>query len=171
MKEPIQYHSTKELQKFREHGVNMSDPGSVKIERSLGLEKFGKGAVLFPFSRIEGDRSYIGEDSEIGITGPVSILNSFLGNKCRVGTLGPVTLKETTAGPNTVLGCGTSEESVFLGKESTEKDFTTGFGFRTRKGTLYEEDASSAQHTDTKMTILFPWVTLGSNINFCDAFV
>ena len=48
-------------------------------------------------------------------------------------------------------------------------DFTTGYGFRVRKGSLYEEDASSAQHTDTKMTILFPWATLGSDINFCDA--
>ena len=48
-------------------------------------------------------------------------------------------------------------------------DFSTGYGFRIRKGTLYEEDASSAQHTDTKMTVLFPWTTLGSNINFCDA--
>ena len=57
----------------------------------------------------------------------------------------------------------------FLGKETKDNDFTTGVGFRVRKGSLYEEDASSAQHTDTKMTILFPWATLGSNINFCDA--
>ena len=47
-------------------------------------------------------------------------------------------------------------------------DFTTGFGFRVRKGSLYEEASSSAQHTDTKMTVLFPWNPLGSNINFCD---
>jgi len=56
-----------------------------------------------------------------------------------------------------------------LGKESMVNDFTTGYGFRVRKGSLYEEDASSAQHTDTKMTIMFPWTTLGSDINFCDA--
>jgi UDP-N-acetylglucosamine/UDP-N-acetylgalactosamine diphosphorylase len=171
MKEPLQYHSTQELKKFRDQGIIMPDPGSVQIERSLNPEKFGKGSVFHPFSRIEGEGSFIGEGSEIGIAGPVSVFNSFVGRGSQVGTLGPVTLKDTFTGPNTVLGCGTSEETVFLGKETTVNDFTTGYGFRTLKGTLYEEDASSAQHTDTKMTLLLPWVTLGSNINFCDALV
>ncbi|MBI3993074.1 MAG: hypothetical protein HY342_07355, partial [Candidatus Lambdaproteobacteria bacterium] len=73
--------------------------------------------------------------------------------------------------PRTVLGCGVAEDAVFLGKEVDDPAFTTGYGFRVRKGSLYEEDANSAQHTDTKMTILLPWVTLGSNINWCDVLV
>ncbi|MDP7463941.1 MAG: hypothetical protein QF614_05580, partial [SAR324 cluster bacterium] len=74
-------------------------------------------------------------------------------------------------GPNSVLGSGVAEDCVFLGKETLFNDFTTGSGFRIRKGSLYEEDASIAQHTDTKMTILFPWVTLGSNSNLCDLLI
>jgi UDP-N-acetylglucosamine/UDP-N-acetylgalactosamine diphosphorylase len=82
-----------------------------------------------------------------------------------------VTLRDIACGPGTVLGCGEAEGAVFLGKEVDDPSFTTGYGFRVRKGSLYEEDANSAQHTDTKMTILFPWVTLGSNINWCDVLV
>ena len=171
MKEPIQYHNQEELNKFLEKGVIIPEPQSVKIERSINLSQIGKGTFLHPFSRIEGEQSYIDESCEIGIAGAVTILNSGVGKGSRLGTLGPVTIKDTFTGPNTVLGCGTSEESVFLGKETTLNDFTTGYGFRTRKGTLYEEDASSAQHTDTKMTLLLPWVTLGSNINLCDALI
>jgi len=78
-------------------------------------------------------------------------------------------LIDTVIGAKSILGAGVAEQAVFLGKESMVNDFTTGYGFRVRKGSLYEEDSSSAQHTDTKMTILFPWATLGSDINFCDA--
>jgi UDP-N-acetylglucosamine/UDP-N-acetylgalactosamine diphosphorylase len=63
---------------------------------------------------------------------------------------------------------GVAEEAVFLGREHSEAPPTTGVGFRVRKGSLYEEGACSGQHTDTKMTLLMPWVTLGSNINCCD---
>ena len=85
-----------------------------------------------------------------------------------MGSLGSVTLKDTVVGPESILGSGVAEQAVLLGKESKVNNFSTGYGFRIRKGSLYEEDASSAQHTDTKMTVLFPWTTLGSNINFCD---
>jgi UDP-N-acetylglucosamine/UDP-N-acetylgalactosamine diphosphorylase len=63
---------------------------------------------------------------------------------------------------------GVAEEAVFLGREHSGAPPTTGVGFRVRKGSIYEEGACSGQHTDTKMTLLMPWVTLGSNINFCD---
>jgi UDP-N-acetylglucosamine/UDP-N-acetylgalactosamine diphosphorylase len=38
-----------------------------------------------------------------------------------------------------------------------------------REGTLLEEGASAAHAVGTKQTILLPFATLGSNINFCDA--
>ena len=88
--------------------------------------------------------------------GPATIENSWIGENAIVGNLGPVTLKDTVVGPQTILGSGVAENAVFLGKETMINDFTTGFGFRVRKGSLYEEDSSSAQHTDTKMTVLFP---------------
>ena len=109
--------------------------------------------------------------AQIGVDGPATIENSWIGKNAIVGNLGPVTLKDTVVGPQTILGSGVAENAVFLGKETMISDFTTGFGFRVRKGSLYEEDSSSAHHTDTKMTVLFPWNTLGSNINFCDALI
>ena len=61
MKEPIQYHNQEELNKFLEKGVIIPEPQSVKIERSINLSQIGKGTFLHPFSRIEGEQSYIDE--------------------------------------------------------------------------------------------------------------
>ena len=79
MKEPIQYHNQEELNKFLEKGVIIPEPQSVKIERSINLPQIGKGALIHPFSRIEGEQSYIDESCEIGIAGTVTILNSCVG--------------------------------------------------------------------------------------------
>ena len=59
MKEPIQYHNQEELNKFLEKGVIIPEPQSVKIERSINLSQIGRGTLLHPFSRIEGEQSYI----------------------------------------------------------------------------------------------------------------
>lgn len=171
MNEPIQYHSETDLEMFLERGVVIPDPSTVRIERCLQPGSIAPGVVLHPYCRIEGERSRLGADALLGISGPVRVCSSVVGRGSKVGTLGPVVLRDTVLGPFTVLGSGTAEDTVFLGKENEVNDFTAGYGFRTRRGTLYEEDSSSAQHTDTKMTLLFPWATLGSNINFCDALV
>lgn len=165
------YYSREQVLHLREHGVVIPDPDTVKIDLSILPERIAPGVVLHPFTRIEGAFTRIHSEASIGIHGPANVVNSVIGSGSQIGTLGPVTLNKTSVGPNSILGCGVAEESVFLGKENTVNDFTTGFGFRTRKGSLYEEDASSAQHTDTKMTILFPWVTLGSSLNFCDVLI
>ena len=132
-----------------DRGVLIPAPEQVAIAREVALEHIAAGAVLHPFCRISGGRTRIGAGAVIG-------------------GLGPVTLQDTVCGPGTVLGCGVAEDAVFLGREEGGTAFNTGYGFRVRKGSLYEEGARSAQHSDTKMTILFPWATLGSNTNFCD---
>ena len=43
-----------------------------------------------------------------------------------------------------------------------------GFGSHVREGTILEEQASTAHCVGLKQTILMPFVTLGSLINFCD---
>ncbi len=165
------YYTVQELQILQNQGVILPSPSHLCIGREVPLENINAGAVLYPFCTITGERTRIYPDARVGLRGSVSIHNSVVGSKAVIGNLGPVTLVETVTGPETVLGMGVAENSVFLGKETQVDDFTTGMGFRARKGSLYEEDSSSAQHTDTKMTILFPWVTLGSNINFCDALI
>ena len=43
-----------------------------------------------------------------------------------------------------------------------------GSGSNVREGTILEEESSGAHSVGLKQTILFPYVTLGSLINFCD---
>ncbi len=164
-------HPLEALRALAGRGVIVPEPGMVAVGREVVLENISAEAVLHPFCRITGAATRIGPGAEIGPGGPATLHDSWVGERAVIGRLGPVTLRGAACGPGTVLGCGEAEEAVFLGKELPEPGHTTGYGFRVRKGSLYEEDANSAQHTDTKMTVLFPWVTLGSNVNWCDVLV
>ena len=144
------YYSTEEIRKIQERGVQIPDLRSVLIARDVEPENILPGCIIHPCSRISGAKTQIHSSTHIGVSGPATIENSWIGENAIVGNLGPVTLKETVVGPQTILGSGVAENAVFLGKEAMINDFTTGFGFRVRKGSLYEEDSSSAQHTDTK---------------------
>ena len=167
--ESLNSFSQKDLRNLLERGVHIPDLNLVHITRDVKLENIAPGCTIYPFVRITGSKTQIHSGARIGARGPVDLENSLIGKNAVIGDLGQVTLIDTVVGPKSVLGAGVAEQAVFLGKETMINDFTTGYGFRVRKGSLYEEDASSAQHTDTKMTILFPWTTLGSDINFCDA--
>jgi len=162
------YYNPDQLRKLQEQGVIIPDLSTVKIGREVAAEKISTGSTIHPFVQINGSKTEIHAGANIGMSGPATLDNSWIGENVVVGSLGAVTLKDTVVGPESILGSGVAEQAVLLGKETMVNDFSTGYGFRIRKGTLYEEDASSAQHTDTKMTVLFPWTTLGSNINFCD---
>ena len=166
--ESLKSYSQKDLKNLLERGVHIPDLNLVHITRDVQLENISPGSTIYPFVRITGSKTQINSGAKIGVRGSVILENSFIGENAVIGDLGQVTLIDTVIGSKSVLGAGVAEQAVFLGKESMVNDFTTGYGFRVRKGSLYEEDASSAQHTDTKMTILFPWSTLGSDINFCD---
>jgi len=167
--ESLKYYSQKDLNNLLEKGVHIPDLNLVNITRDVKLENIAPGSTIYPFVRITGSKTQIHSGARIGLRGPVILENSFIGKNTVIGSLGQVTLIDTVVGPKSFLGAGVAEQAVFLGKETIINNFTTGYGFRVRKGSLYEEDASSAQHTDTKMTILFPWTTLGSDINFCDS--
>lgn len=167
----VQMYGSAELEALMVRGVHLPAPHLVAIARDVPLEAIAPGAVLHPFTRLSGARTRIDAGAVLGEGGAATVHDSWVGAQAEVATLGPVTMKQVTLGPRGLLGCGVAEDAVFLGREAPEPGFTTGYGFRVRRGSLYEEDANSAQHTDTKMTILFPWVTLGSNINWCDILV
>ncbi|MBI4081954.1 MAG: hypothetical protein HY423_05020 [Candidatus Lambdaproteobacteria bacterium] len=171
MPEHSPYYRPEEVAALARRGVAVAEPRLVAIGREVPLERIAAGVRLHPFCRIVGAQTRIDAGAEIGRAGPATLEETQVGARAVVGDLGPVTLREVCLGPGTVLGCGAAEQAVFLGKEGREPPFTAGYGFRVRAGSLYEEDSSSAQHTDTKMTILFPWVTLGSNLNWCDLLV
>ena len=80
----------------------------------------------------------------------------------RLGSEGPVTVVDCYMGPKVTLAGGYFKNAAFLKKAQI------GYGAHIREGTLIEEMASVAHTVGLKQTILFPFVTLGSLINFCD---
>ncbi len=80
-----------------------------------------------------------------------------------LGARSPVTIKNCQLGKNVELKGGYFECSTFLDSANM------GDGAEVRTGCLLEEKANGAHTVGLKQTILFPFVTLGSIINFCDA--
>ena len=130
-----------------EKGVRISNPESVEIGDEVDIERIsGNGVSIYSGCKIFGSSTLILQGSSIGYEGPVTIEN------CQVGS--QVKLKN-----------GFFKQSVFLNKVSM------GLSSHVRDGTILEEQASVAHTVGLKQTILFPFVTLGSLINFCDCFM
>jgi len=125
-------------------GVRLDCPESVWIDRDVNPDRIsGDGVVIHTGCKISGRSTLILQGAEIGREGPATIEN------CRIG-------------PNVQLKAGYYKDAVFLEKSGA------GYGSRIREGTILEEGASVSHAVDLKQTILFPFVTLGSLINFCD---
>ncbi|MHA1931919.1 MAG: UDP-N-acetylglucosamine pyrophosphorylase [Promethearchaeota archaeon] len=80
----------------------------------------------------------------------------------KLGSRSPVTIKNCQLGRNVELRGGYFERSTFLDSANM------GDGAEVREGCLLEEEANGAHTVGLKQTILFPFVTLGSIVNFCD---
>lgn len=133
--------------KLLDKGVVMYNPESVTIDPSVDLERIsGNGVVIYPGCRIFGENTLIMEGSRIGAEAPVTVDN------CHIG-------------PDVELKGGYFQKAVFAGENSF------GSGAHVREGTILEEQASAAHTVGLKQTVLFPFVTLGSLINFCDCFM
>jgi bifunctional UDP-N-acetylglucosamine pyrophosphorylase / glucosamine-1-phosphate N-acetyltransferase len=127
-----------------EKGVDIPNPLTLDLGDEVRVEQIsGKGVRIFPGCRIYGEGTVISEGVQIGYEGPVTIEN------CQIG-------------PRVQLRGGFFRESVFLERSSM------GLGAQVREGCILEEQASGAHCVGLKQTILFPYVTLGSLINFCD---
>ena len=99
--------------------------------------------TIYPGCRIYGGETVISSGASIGYEGPVTVEN------CQIG-------------PDVELRGGYFAKSVFLQGSSM------GLGAQVREACIVEEEASGAHCVGLKQTILFPFVTLGSLINFCD---
>lgn len=131
-------------QQLIDKGVTLPDPQAVMIGDSVQIERIaGEGVVLYPGTRIEGSRTFISAGARIGAEGPATVENCYVG-------------------PDVQLKGGFFSGAVFLAKAAC------GLGAHVRQGTILEEAASVAHTVSLKQTILFPFVTLGSLINFCD---
>ena len=125
-------------------GIQIENPGSVQVDRNVDPERIsGEGVVIYTGCKIFGASTLILPGVSLGYEGPVTVEN------CQVG-------------PKVELKSGFFKESVFLEKASM------GAGAHVREGCIIEEEASAAHSVALKQTILFPYVTLGSLINFCD---
>jgi UDP-N-acetylglucosamine/UDP-N-acetylgalactosamine diphosphorylase len=125
-------------------GVSIPNPYTVDIGDDVDVDRIsGDGVTLLPGCRIHGARTAISAGCTLGAEGPVVI------DDCRLG-------------PKVELKAGYFTRSVFLEKANM------GLGAQVREGCLLEEEANGAHCVGLKQTILFPFVTLGSLINFCD---
>jgi bifunctional UDP-N-acetylglucosamine pyrophosphorylase / glucosamine-1-phosphate N-acetyltransferase len=125
-------------------GVAVPNPLSLDVGDDVDIGRIsGQGVVLYPGCRIYGSKTVISAGSRLGAEGPVTIDN------CRLG-------------PKVELKGGYFKQSVFLEKANM------GLGAQVREGCLVEEEANGAHCVGLKQTILFPFVTLGSLVNFCD---
>lgn len=144
MSPELQKKDSDNKQRLMRSGVVMPDPDSVYIGREVDLQRIaGKGITLYPGARVSGEHTLIAQNAQIGGEGPVTIENCYIG-------------------PGVQLKAGYFSQAVFLEKA------VCGSGAHIRKGTILEERASIAHTVGLKQTILFPYVTLGSLINFCD---
>jgi UDP-N-acetylglucosamine/UDP-N-acetylgalactosamine diphosphorylase len=80
----------------------------------------------------------------------------------RLGYEAPTAVHNCQIGRNVRLNGGFFYKSTFLEKA------TMGSGSQVRESCLLEEGSRGAHTVGLKHTILFPYVTLGSLINFCD---
>ena len=127
-----------------EKGVRMPNPESVDIGDEVLVQNIsGNNTTIHAGCRIYGQSTLIMDHTTLGYEAPVTIDN------CQIG-------------PFVQLKGGFFKESVFLKKASA------GSGAQVREGSVFEEEASVAHNVGLKQTILFPFVTLGSLINFCD---
>lgn len=125
-------------------GVDIPNPLSIDIGPEVSLDRIsGDGVKIYPGCRIYGAGTVISAGVKLGAEGPVTI------EDCRLG-------------PEVELKGGYFSKSVFLRRSNM------GLGAHVREGTLLEEEAGGAHCVGLKQTVLFPFVTLGSLINFCD---
>ena len=118
-------------------------PESVFIGPEINPDRIAPRVTIHAGCRL------MGKDTAIG---PGSVL----------GAEAPVTLKNCQLGRDVALKGGYFDGAVFLDGANM------GSGAHVRGGTILEEQANGAHTVGLKQTLLLPFVTLGSLINFCD---
>jgi hypothetical protein len=131
------------LKTLQNRGVVIPTPHSVEVDMHVGPDRIADGVVLHAGTKIFGPQTMIAQDSVVGREGPVTIENCYVG-------------------PGVQLKAGYFKNAVFL------EGASLGYGAHVREGTIIEEQTSTAHCVGLKQTILMPFVTLGSLINFCD---
>ncbi len=125
------------------NGVRIPAPDMVYVDEDVQPERIATGSWLYPGTRLTGASTAIGPD-------------------CAIGEEMPATLHHCQLGARVALKGGYFAGATFL------DDSSVGSGAHIRPGTLLEEEANGAHTVGFKQTILMPFVTTGSLLNFCD---
>lgn len=131
------------LNTLRARGVNVPAPETVWLGADLVPERFAAGATIHPGCRLQGAQTALGPEASVGAEGPATLIN------CQ-------------------FGAGVGFASGFARQATLLDGVALGSGAHLRPGTLLEEQATGGHCVGLKQTILLPFVTLGSLINFCD---
>ncbi|WP_020586430.1 protein GlmU [Desulfobacter curvatus] len=137
----------KKIEALLKKGVNIPNPATVFIGDDVDIERISPdGVTIYSGTKLTGAQTLIMPGTVLGYETPVTVENCLMG-------------------PGTKLHGGYFQDSVFMGGN------VFGSGGHVRKGCILEEQANAAHTVGLKQTILFPFVTLGSLINFCDCFM
>lgn len=137
-------HDTSIVAALLEKGVRIPNPGSLEVAADVDPRRIsGDNVTIHAGCRIRGAKTVIGAGSTLGAEGPVTVENCQLGRDVE-------------------LKGGFFAKAVFLDRANM------GLAAHVREGSLLEEESGGAHCVGLKQTILFPFVTLGSLINFCD---
>ena len=131
------------MKELLKKGVRILHPESTWIDSSVVADQISESAVIHPGCRIIGSTTSIGPN-------------------CIIGEEAPATLADCQLGSSVRLKGGFFSGSVFLDGASVCSSA------HIRPGTILEEQATCGHAVGLKHTILLPFVTLGSLINFCD---
>lgn len=124
-------------------GVVIPAPQSVVFD-DIDPNNILPGTILYPGTTICGRSTFVGRNCKIGLGGGAYIENTQIGNQC-------------------VLMQGSYRDATLLDGVAIRN------GAELRDNCLLEEGVELGHTVGLKQTILFPYVVLGSLINFCDA--
>ena len=139
----LDFPAQERIQALLDRGVKIPNPLTLDVGPEVRPDRIAAGVTIHPGCRIRGAKTVIAPGATLGVEGPVTL------DDCQVG-------------PGVELKAGFFQKATFLAKANL------GLGAHVREGCLLEEEAGGAHCVGLKQTILFPFVTLGSLINFCD---
>ncbi|MDA8125452.1 MAG: UDP-N-acetylglucosamine pyrophosphorylase [Deltaproteobacteria bacterium] len=133
--------------KLLDKGVRMPAPSLVEVGPEVDPDRIsGAGVVFHGGTRVHGAKTLISAGTQLGGEAPVTVVD------CQLGR-------------DVALKGGFFTASVFLDRANF------GSGAQVREGCLIEEEAGGGHTVGLKQTLLFPFATLGSLVNFCDCFL
>lgn len=118
----------------------------VQVGDEVDCSKIAADTILHAGCRIQGSETSIGPG-------------------CVIGNEAPVVLDNCQLGRGVALKGGCFSGATFFDGANL------GSGAHVRAGTILEEEANGAHTVGLKQTVFLPFVTAGSLINFCDAFM